>query len=192
VNQINTLINYLNLLNKIISDSDLTELENLFHELKTLFDVEGKLFLAGNGGSAAISNHADTDLSKLVHNDKRLQVINLVGNISKITAYANDEGYENVFSNVIQNYSPTDKDVVLAFSSSGNSDNIINLINYCNSNNIKIFCLLGFDGGKAKEICSNSITFNSSKKYYGPIEDLHMIIIHLFSHIIKNDLQELK
>ena len=66
------------------------------------------------------------------------------------------------------------------------------LVNYCNSNNVKIYCLLGFGGGKAKEICSNSITFNSNEKYYGPIEDLHMIIIHLFSHLIKNDLQELK
>ena len=185
------LIQYLDLLKDITKESDLSLINNLFDDIKKLFNTNGRLFLAGNGGSAAISNHAEVDISKLSKNNNQIQTISLVSNIAKITAHGNDFGYENIFTQAITNYKPNKEDLVLIFSSSGKSQNIINLIKYCNNFNIKIYSLLGFDGGDVKNICSNSIVFSSSLGYYGPVEDLHMIIIHLFSHMIKEDIEEI-
>ena len=52
--------------------------------------------------------------------------------------------------------------------------------------------LIGFDGGKLKKLAKNSIHIKTKEDYYGPVEDSHMIIFHLFVHIIKNDISELK
>ena len=111
--------------------------------------------------------------------------------IKEITANANDYGYENILTEAISYHNPNKDDLVLIFSSSGNSQNIINLVTYCNKRSINVYPLLGFDGGEVVKICDNSIVLSSEKGYYGPIEDLHMIIVHLFAHIIKDDIQEL-
>ena len=80
---------------------------------------------------------------------------------------------------------------MIPISSSGNSKNIINLIDYCNQNNIPTFALLGFDGGKAKSIADEALVLNAPNNYYGPVEDLHMMIFHIYSHITKNDIKQL-
>lgn len=185
------LIKYLNLLSKIVTNSDLSLINKLFNDLKNLFKTEGRLFLAGNGGSAAISNHAEIDISRLTYENNKIETISLVSNIARVTANSNDFGYDNVFTEAISNYKPNKKDLVLIFSSSGKSKNIVNLIKYCNNLDLNTYSLLGFDGGDVKEVSSNSIVFSSDKGYYGPIEDLHMMIIHLFSHTIKEDIKEI-
>tara|TARA_B110000003_G_C16654660_1_gene535958 strand:+ start:5957 stop:6535 length:579 start_codon:yes stop_codon:yes gene_type:complete len=192
VNKNNYLIKYLNLINKIVSDSDLSLIENLYSDLNKLFHSNGRLFLAGNGGSSAISNHAEIDFSRLSYDGRNIETISLVSNIAKLTANANDSGYDNIFTEAILNHNPNENDLVLIFSSSGNSQNILNLVSYCNKKNITIYPLLGFDGGEVEKISNNAIVFKSEKGYYGPIEDLHMVIVHLFAHIIKGDIQELE
>jgi phosphoheptose isomerase len=56
---------------------------------------------------------------------------------------------------------------------------------------LKLYSLLGFDGGEIKNITKYPILAKSKNDYYGPIEDLHMMIFHLFSHLIKNDVEEI-
>ena len=187
----NYLIKYLNLIEKIVSDSNLSSIDGLYSDLKNLFHSKGRLFLAGNGGSSAIANHAEVDFSRLSYVGQNIETISLVSNIAKITANANDHGYDNILTEAISYHNPNQDDLVLMFSSSGNSQNIINLVTYCKKRGINAYPLLGFDGGEVKKICDNSIVFRSEKGYYGPIEDLHMIIVHLFAHIIKGDIQEL-
>lgn len=187
----NYLIKYLNLIEKIVSDSNLSSIDGLYSDLKNLFHSKGRLFLAGNGGSSAIANHAEVDFSRLSYVGQNIETISLVSNIAKITANANDHGYDNILTEAISYHNPNQDDSVLMFSSSGNSQNIINLVTYCKKRGINAYPLLGFDGGEVKKICDNSIVFRFEKGYYGPIEDLHMIIVHLFAHIIKGDIQEL-
>jgi D-sedoheptulose 7-phosphate isomerase len=191
VNQNNYLVKYLNLIQKIVNDSNLSLVESLFSDLKKLFYSKGRLFLAGNGGSSAISNHAEVDFARLRYEGLNIETISLVSNTAKITADANDYGYDNTLTKAITYHNPNKDDLVLIFSSSGNSQNIINLVNHCNKSGVNTYSLLGFDGGEVEEICDNSIVLRSEKGYYGPIEDLHMIIVHLFAHVIKSDIQEL-
>jgi D-sedoheptulose 7-phosphate isomerase len=182
---------YLNLLKEILTNSEISKINSLFDALNNRFENKERVFFAGNGGSAAIASHAATDLGNLLINEKQLNAISLTSNIPLITASANDKGYENLFINIIENFNPTKKDLVIPISSSGNSKNIINLIDYCNQTNIPTFALLGFDGGKAKSIADEALVLNTPNNYYGPVEDLHMMIFHIYSHITKNDIKQL-
>ena len=183
--------NYFDLLKKTIESSNLDNISLMFDRLHEHFDNSGRIFIAGNGGSAAIASHATTDLAKLEIENKKLNAISLNENIPLITALSNDEGYENYLVEIIKNYKVTSSDTLIVISSSGNSNNLINLMNFANEKGLKTFGLLGFDGGELAKITELPILFSSDKGYYGPIEDLHMMIFHLFAHIIKNDIKEI-
>lgn len=182
---------YIELINTIFNESEFKNLSILFEHIESCFDNKGRIFLAGNGGSADIANHAATDLAKLSRNHDFLNPISLVTNVSQMTANSNDEGYENVFTLIAKNYKLNQNDIVIVISSSGCSKNIINLIDYSKQNGSKTFALLGFDGGEAKKVADFPILVNSKNGYYGPVEDLHMMIFHLFAHKIKADINEL-
>lgn len=183
--------NYLNLLLKIFDSSELDNLDLLFESLNNIFDSGGRVFIAGNGGSYAVASHIATDLAKLTNEDKTLSTIHIGSNVSLLTAQANDYGYEKSLVNIIKNYKPNQDDILVCISSSGNSQNILNLIDYCNQLNVDTFSLVGFDGGKAKDISKHTIHFLSENNYYGPIEDLHMLVFHFYVHFIKKDISEI-
>ncbi len=187
----NNFIKYVNLINSITNDTDFKVVEELFKEMTNCFESRGRIFLAGNGGSAAIANHASADLAKLSKNGNYLNVISLTTNIPQLTANSNDDGYENALTLNLRNFYINNKDIIITISSSGNSKNIINLIEYATKNKAKSYSLLGFDGGSAKNTEGNFIVFNSKNGYYGPIEDIHMMLFHYFAHTIKKDISEL-
>ena len=183
--------NYIQLIEKIFTNSETDNLEVLFESIEKCFESNGRIFLAGNGGSAAIANHAAADLSKLSKNEKFLSPISLTTNIPQITANSNDDSYENIFVLSARNYNMNSNDLIIVISSSGNSKNIINLVKYGKQNKVKTFALLGFNGGVVNELVDFPVLMNSEDGYYGPVEDLHMMIFHFFAHRIKNDLKEI-
>ncbi len=187
----NNLENYHDLLKNIIKASNLENISLLFQRLEQHFDNDGKLFLAGNGGSAAVASHATTDLAKLEKEKKYINAISLNENVSLITALSNDDGYQNYLVEILKNYNLKSNDSLIIISSSGNSENLINLVNYANEKNLKTFGLLGFDGGKLSNVVEIPIIFSSEIGYYGPIEDLSMMVFHLFSHKIRKDIKEI-
>jgi len=189
---LNLLKNYLTVINEAIAESDLYAIDTLYRNLKERIGTSNRIFFVGNGGSASVATHAVTDLSKLNLDENRLVAISLNDNVPLLTATANDYGYENIYTEIIKNYEPTSKDLLIAISSSGNSSNILNIVEFCNNINMETFALIGFDGGKLKKLAKNSIHIQTKEDYYGPVEDSHMIIFHLFVHIIKNDISELK
>ena len=144
------LINYNNLISSLIGKSDISNIETLYQAFDKRFLSNGRVFFAGNGGSAAIASHASTFLSKISKSKNKLSTICLNENISLLTATANDFGYENIFTEIIKNFKINDSDMLVTISSSGNSKNINNLIDYFNNNNIDTFSLTGFDGGVLK------------------------------------------
>jgi len=189
---LNLLKNYLTVINEAIAESDLYAIDTLYRNLKERIGTSNRIFFVGNGGSASVATHAVTDLSKLNLDENRLVAISLNDNVPLLTATANDYGYENIYTEIIKNYEPTSNDLLIAISSSGNSSNVLNIVEFCNNINMETFALIGFDGGKLKKLAKNSIHIQTKEDYYGPVEDSHMIIFHLFVHIIKNDISELK
>ncbi len=184
--------NYLDVITEILKSVDNKNISKLFLRLDDNFENGGRVFLAGNGGSASIASHAANDLNKLDKKGKSLNAISLNTNIPQLLANSNDYGFENIFVNQIKNYKPNEKDTLIGISSSGKSNNILNLLDFCAKAGTKTFSLLGFDGGEALHKSDYSIFFKSPINYYGPVEDLHMMLFHYYSHIIKKDISEIE
>jgi D-sedoheptulose 7-phosphate isomerase len=160
---------------------DFSRLAELIAVLKSVSQNHGRVFLAGNGGSASTSDHFATDLGVGSHIRRSKNIINAISlssNTSIITALANDTSYKNIFCIQLEIFKPTKCDLVVAISASGNSPNIIELIKCANEMNVKTCALTGFDGGKAKEMVDIPIHVPTEKGEYGIVEDLHLAICH--------------
>jgi len=146
------------------------------------------IYFIGNGGSAATSTHFACDLGKGTKNSNhKFRTQGLADNLSTFTAYANDDGYDYVFSKQLENILNSG-DIVVSISASGNSQNLINAINYAKTVGAKTISLLGFDGGKMKAISDISLVIETRKGEYGPVEDIHMVLDHLMTTYIYRQL----
>lgn len=146
-----------------------------------------QVFICGNGGSAANANHLANDFLYGVSPEKGLglKVYSMAANIAVNTCLANDTGYENIFSKqltVLANRG----DMLIVFSGSGNSPNVIKAIEQANSMGMKTHAVLGFDGGKCKELADNVIHIPTESMQIA--EDFQMII----GHILMLDLKDKK
>ena len=136
------------------------------------------IFLCGNGGSAANANHFATDLLfGLEKNPGPIwRVVSLSANISLLTCLGNDTGYEQVFSKQLE-ATGQQGDLLLAYSGSGNSPNILRALQVAKGMGITTLAFLGFDGGKAKGLADLCLHFPVHDMQIA--EDLHMMASHL-------------
>jgi D-sedoheptulose 7-phosphate isomerase len=151
-----------------------------FENLRT---KKGNLFLAGNGGSAANANHLAADLIYGVNLQGRgaFRVHSLAANPSVLTCLGNDIGFENVFSHQLEALAESG-DLLLVFSGSGNSPNIIQALKAAKKLGVTSVALLGYDGGGAKALADMPLHFPIHDMQ--AVEDLHMIVGHLlFKHL---------
>jgi len=103
-----------------------------------------------------------------------------------MTAIGNDNAYEQVFTQQMQDhFAPGD--LLIAISASGNSMNLVKAAEYANELGGVSIGLIGFDGGKLKDVCSLSLFTPNPKGDYGPIEDLHMSICHMLVSYLRED-----
>lgn len=93
------------------------------------------IYIAGNGGSASTANHFANDLVKMAG----IRAISLCSNEAVVMAYANDEGYENIFTKQLEVFFDPEKDVLITISGSGTSPNIVNAQNYVEMREGKYF-----------------------------------------------------
>ncbi len=141
----------------------------------------GRVFVAGNGGSAAISEHLSCDWQKgvHVHGKSTMKVQCLTSNAALLTAIANDYGYDKSFVFQLEIAELTHDDLVVLISSSGNSENIIQAGEWAKGRGVPVIGLSGFSGGKLKALADVSlhIAFDN----YGMVEDAHQIIMHVLA-----------
>jgi len=136
------------------------------------------VFLAGNGGSAANANHLATDLIYGANQAGRgaFRVHSLSANPSILTCLGNDTGFENIFTKQLEALA-TPGDLLLVFSGSGNSPNILRVLEAARRLGVTSISFLGFDGGKAKALSDLALHFPVHDMQVA--EDLHMIAGHL-------------
>lgn len=136
------------------------------------------IYLCGNGGSAGNAIHLANDFiyGAGINNDKGIRVEGLPSNSAVITCLANDIGYENIYSEQLR-VKGNKGDILIALSGSGNSPNIIKAIQQANELEMKTFAILGFDGGKCKEIVHHPIHFEVNDMQIS--EDLQLIVGHI-------------
>ncbi len=113
---------------------------------------------------------------------KRFRAYSLTDNVATITAYGNDLNYEDIFVQQLRNLIQQG-DILIAITGSGNSKNILKAIDLANEVGATTIGLLGFEGGKAKEMVDHKIIVKSNN--YGIIEDLHLILEHMICQGLK-------
>lgn len=146
--------------------------------LKTAWEQQKTIYFCGNGGSAGNAVHLANDFlyGAGINNGIGLRVESLSANTSIITCLANDIGYENIYAEQLR-VKANAGDVLVALSGSGNSPNIIKALEMGNSMRMVTFAILGFTGGKCKEIAQHPIHFDIHDMQVS--EDLQMIVGHM-------------
>jgi phosphoheptose isomerase len=144
----------------------------------------GTVWVAGNGGSAAIADHTVCDCSKGTHVEgyAPLRTISLASNVPMLTALGNDISYDAVFSEQLKYYL-TGEDALLVVSSSGNSLNVVNACEYANARGVPTIAFVGFKGGRLKEIATHVV--HVEVENYGIVEDTHQSLIHCLTQYMK-------
>ncbi|MDC0492541.1 SIS domain-containing protein [Candidatus Pseudothioglobus singularis] len=175
---------YFDYLGQVLSNISLDEIESFVNLILGAREREATIFFIGNGGSAATASHFANDIAIGTRTyEKPFRVISLCDNQAVITAIANDDGYEKIFSQQLKVLLKK-QDVVVAISASGNSPNLIDAINTAKKMNAISVGISAFDGGKMKEIVDFSLHVPTEKGEYGPAEDAHMILDHLIGNYL--------
>lgn len=143
----------------------------------------GRIYIAGNGGSAADAQHLAAEfVSKLARDRAPLPAEALTVDSSVITAIGNDYGYEFIFSRQL-NGKATEKDVFLAITTSGQSLNIIKALEECHNIGIPSIVFCGRDGGKTKSIADFVII--APGEATSTIQELHILLAHTLCECVE-------
>jgi len=144
----------------------------------------GTVWVAGNGGSAAISNHAVCDLTKwpYIKPLPPLRCQSLASNVPMLTAIGNDLSYEEVFRQQLEFYLQP-HDAVLLVSSSGNSPNVVRACEFANERGNPTIAFVGFQGGKLREIAKHCVWVPVDN--YGMAEDIHQSLMHVLTQYLR-------
>jgi D-sedoheptulose 7-phosphate isomerase len=170
--------NYSRRLSAGLEAFDWSPVKRLAYDLRDCWQTGRQVFFCGNGGSGGNANHLANDF--LYALSKRpgsgLRVHSLSANPSVLTCLANDAGYDQVFSLQLAVLARTG-DVLVAFSGSGNSPNILKALQEAKRIGMTSYALLGYSGGKAKALADIPIHFDVDDMQIS--EDAQMIICHM-------------
>ncbi len=158
--------------NQQVSEPELF-FETIKHALIKLRETKSKIYFFGNGASAAFANHMALDFSK---NGKILS--RSLSDSALLTALSNDYSYENAMLEFLKIEGVTNDDLVITISSSGNSPNIVSVLNYCKENQIRSLALSGLKKDN-KSISLADYSIYVPMKTYGMVECIHQIFLHL-------------
>jgi D-sedoheptulose 7-phosphate isomerase len=144
------------------------------------------LFIIGNGGSASTASHMAVDLGVgSLRRKNAVRCISLVDNSGVLTATSNDIDFNSVFAQQIKLLGRSG-DILLCFSASGNSKNVLESVLIAKDLGIMTVGITGFDGGQLKKICDHSIHIPTKIGSYGVVEDLHSSVSHALTEVIRN------
>lgn len=176
---------YIDLMKVNLEKAKQINLIPLYDELLKCRDRGGKVIAFGNGGSAANAAHFCTGISYVTRDwENPIKSICLNQDSILMTSLANDHGYENIFVKQLQVLAHPD-DLVVAFSVSGRSSNVVNAIEYANSKKIRTCAFLGDAEGTALPLVNIPVRASSSHTLLGFAEDIHMILCHLLAYYLE-------
>jgi D-sedoheptulose 7-phosphate isomerase len=169
--------------NNLLDDSEL--IEEISSIVIDTLKTGNTIFLCGNGGSASDSIHIAAEIVGKFNSDNRksLPAISLASNQSNITSIGNDFGFNSIFSRQLEGLGKS-KDLLIALSTSGNSENVINALKSAEKLNIKRIGLTGLDGGKMLNHCDLILKVSSNNT--ARIQEMHIMIGHIICQLIDN------
>ena len=175
-----SILTYFAELEQMMRAISLPDLQRVLAILEEAYRNGHRLFVMGNGGSAATASHFALDLSKntIMPGAPRVKAISLTDHVPLITAWSNDTHYEHIFAEQLANMIEPG-DVVIGISASGNSANVINAVKLAQQTRAATVGLLGAKGGKLKgmvDACVLAPGQNIEQE-----EDAHMILTHVIT-----------
>ena len=174
---------YADALSRALLSIDWRQLNLAVTEIESVRMRGARLWVAGNGASAAIADHLLCDWVKgtFTPSQRPIHVHSLVSGTALLTACANDFGYDATFSRQIEMQAQPG-DVLICISSSGNSSNILAALRKATSMGLKTIALTGFDGGESVRLADVSLHIAANN--YGVVEDCHQILMHNIAQYI--------
>jgi len=159
------------------------ELEKACEALTMAAKDGRKIYVAGNGGSAAIAEHLCCDWTKGTYCEGHETIVaqSLSSNVALYSAIANDYSFEVVFSTQIKFFGKPG-DVLVAISSSGNSPNIVKAVEAAKAKNLFVVGFSGFGGGALAKISDASLYVKIDN--YGIVEDAHQALMHILAQYV--------
>lgn len=169
---------YASRLSRVLGGADWSGVASLSRDVRAAWLSRRQVFFCGNGGSAGNAVHLVNDLVYGVA--KRpgggIRALSLSANTSVLTCLANDIGYEKIFSEQLAVQGQTG-DILIALSGSGNSPNIVNVLEQARVQGIKSYAILGFSGGRSKALADVAIHFPVEDMQIS--EDLQLVVGHM-------------
>jgi D-sedoheptulose 7-phosphate isomerase len=180
--------NSIKLRKNIINSSE--DISFIIEKIYKCLKGNNKVFICGNGGSAADAQHISAEFLVRLNpkkNRKSYPIICLGNDMTYLTACGNDYGFDKIFSRHLSGLNKEDEDnILICLSTSGNSKNIINALIQAKSEKIFSISFLGKGGGKAKKISSKCITISSTNTAL--IQEEHMFIAHYILNSVEKKL----
>ena len=174
---------------RLIAALDREAIGAALEAIKTAYANDQRLFLCGNGGSAATAAHMVNDLVKMptTIGKKSVRAINLSDNVPLLMAISNDVDYADVFVTPLRAFFQPG-DIVIGISASGNSENVLRAIRYANENGGVTIGLCGFKGGKLRELAQTAVY--AASEHYGLVEDAHCVVCHALAYCFFETLRQ--
>jgi D-sedoheptulose 7-phosphate isomerase len=172
------ILGYSSRLQEVLANSDWSNVNLLAQDMLRCWQERRQVFFCGNGGSAGNAVHLANDflygIAKKTGGGLKVQALS--ANPAVMTCLANDIGYESIFSEQLAVLAQAG-DLLIALSGSGNSPNIVRVIEQAKAMNVKSYAILGFTGGKCKEIADVPIHFPVNDMQIA--EDMQLIVGHM-------------
>jgi D-sedoheptulose 7-phosphate isomerase len=176
---------------RVAAELPYAKIEQVADALHSAYQEERRVFLFGNGGSAALASHFACDLGKGAtspgHRHKRFRVLSLTDNIPLITAWANDLSYDRVFAEQLRNFIQPG-DIAFGISGSGRSPNVLAALQVARESNAFNIGLTGFNGGKMPGLCDLCVIIPSHNMQI--IEDFQLSITHALFTVLRQRINE--
>lgn len=142
------------------------------------------IYVCGNGGSAAISNHLLCDFLKgmQTHTELLPKVVSLSANLELGLAIANDISFEDIFAYPLRTMAEPG-DLLLSISSSGDSENVVRAVAWARENGLRTIAMTGFEGGRSRAMAD--ISLHIEARNYGLVEDCHHALMHMLAQYVR-------
>jgi D-sedoheptulose 7-phosphate isomerase len=165
-----------------LSGPDVETIANVIFEA---YQQGKQIFVLGNGGSATTASHfaRDLQIGTAVEGKPRIRATSLTDNVALVTSLANDVDYDAIFKEQFIGQL-NEGDVAIGITGSGNSSNILKAMEFARSQGAVIIGLIGFGGGKLKELCHRCVVLSSQD--YGPVEDIHLVLAHIITYLVRD------
>lgn len=166
---------------------DIDKINTATELIKKSLASGNKVFWCGNGGSASQANHLSAELIGGMYKDKKAPFKSICLNVDTafISAWSNDDSFDNIFVRQLEALADSG-DILIALSTSGNSQNIINAVKYCKKKEIIIVSLTGFDGGELKK--KSDLNINIPVDSTQRVQEIHILIGHIICDLIEKNL----